>query len=185
MAWEGSKKQLAYKRKYAQEHAAEIAAYQREYRIKNKVKLAAQAHEYNLEHRDKISARNKIYREGRRDDIAAYKQTYHQENKSKILAWHKEYRLTNKAGIADQKLRHKYGIGTKERDKLLEQQGGVCPLCLTNTPSKKGWVVDHCHVTNKVRGILCQNCNTMLGMSSESIDTLLRAIEYIKKHKND
>lgn len=42
--------------------------------------------------------------------------------------------------------------------------------------------VDHNHETGKFRGLICGNCNIMLGHSKDNIDTLLEAIEYLKKH---
>lgn len=41
--------------------------------------------------------------------------------------------------------------------------------------------VDHCHKTNKYRGILCQKCNRALGFFQDSRELLLKAIEYIDK----
>lgn len=49
--------------------------------------------------------------------------------------------------------------------------------------SKKGYLsVDHCHVTGKVRGLVCQNCNSMLGYAKDEERRLEMGIEYLKKH---
>ncbi len=40
---------------------------------------------------------------------------------------------------------------------------------------------DHCHTQNIFRGTLCSNCNKALGLFKDEIDTLLNAIEYLKK----
>lgn len=50
-------------------------------------------------------------------------------------------------------------ISLAEREAFLEAQGGVCPLCLEAKPL----VVDHCHETEVVRGLLCRSCNSRLG----------------------
>ena len=42
--------------------------------------------------------------------------------------------------------------------------------------------IDHCHTTGVIRGILCKNCNHVLGHARDSIQTLERAIEYLKEN---
>src|SRR5690349_14148731 len=75
----------------------------------------------------------------------------------------------------------RYGISEEERDALFASQGEVCPICETDDPkSKVGWVVDHCHTSGKIRGVLCHQCNTMLGMARDNTDTLSKAIAYLK-----
>lgn len=65
---------------------------------------------------------------------------------------------------------------------MLDDQGGICAICGTdefpNTP-----VVDHDHVTNEIRGILCRNCNWGLGQFKDDPDLMLAAAEYIKETK--
>jgi len=41
--------------------------------------------------------------------------------------------------------------------------------------------VDHCHTSNKIRGLLCTNCNTSLGGFKESVSNLENAVKYIKE----
>lgn len=42
-------------------------------------------------------------------------------------------------------------------------------------------LVDHCHKTNKIRGVLCHNCNLALGLFKDDIKYLQRAINYLIK----
>ena len=56
---------------------------------------------------------------------------------------------------------------------------GNCPICRQT----KTLVVDHCHETGTVRDLICSACNSLLGYSSENLDTLYTAIEYLKKHR--
>lgn len=44
--------------------------------------------------------------------------------------------------------------------------------------------LDHCHKTNKVRGLLCFKCNNALGSFQDSISSLLKAIKYLKGQSN-
>jgi|TARA_S200002703_G_scaffold153282_1_gene154688 hypothetical protein len=80
-----------------------------------------------------------------------------------------------------QNLKRRYGITHEDYEKMLKLQGGVCKICGTNEPgfSHKFFVVDHCHDSNKIRGLLCHNCNTMLGHARDSTATLSEAIVYL------
>ncbi|MFF4371120.1 endonuclease VII domain-containing protein [Streptomyces sp. NPDC001594] len=73
-------------------------------------------------------------------------------------------------------LKRKYGITEVERDRMIADQGGLCCLCL-RAPAVH---VDHCHKTGRVRGVLCFNCNTGLGLLKDSPDRILRAAEYLE-----
>jgi len=62
-------------------------------------------------------------------------------------------------------LRKKYGLTQPEVDAILVAQDGVCALCRAPHPRfKNGWHIDHDHGPGgKVRGMLCQPCNHLIG----------------------
>jgi len=64
-------------------------------------------------------------------------------------------------------------------ERLLNEQNGKCAIC-GKTPDKKRLAVDHSHVTQKIRGLLCVNCNTGLGCFHDSQHLLISAINYIR-----
>ena len=81
-----------------------------------------------------------------------------------------------------------YRISLKDYEKLLDEQDHLCKICLTegfvmsakhNNHVNK-LVVDHCHTTGAVRGLLCHNCNRALGLLQDNIESLQRAIDYLK-----
>ena len=74
-------------------------------------------------------------------------------------------------------LKWEYNITQQQYDKLYTDQSGKCLICL----NEDKLVVDHCHVTNKVRGLLCTRCNTGLGKFKDNIDSLKRAIQYLER----
>lgn len=79
-------------------------------------------------------------------------------------------------GTREYHLRHRYGIGQREVDELLAEQGGVCAICGADNPEH----VDHDHRTGHIRGLLCFNCNGGLGQFRDNVDYLTSAITYLK-----
>lgn len=69
----------------------------------------------------------------------------------------------------------KYGIDQERYDRMLAEQDGRCPGCRTTDPGVKGWCIDHCHATGRVRALLCMRCNTMIGLANED-PAILRAL---------
>lgn len=75
-------------------------------------------------------------------------------------------------------IRYKLEIG--EYNRRLEEQGGVCAICKCEPPLNKQLEVDHCHLSDRVRGLLCGPCNRLLGAARDSVKTLLAAAEYLE-----
>ncbi|SCG50809.1 endonuclease VII domain-containing protein [Micromonospora halophytica] len=88
----------------------------------------------------------------------------------------KESKLRLHGGSREYHLRRRYGVGEKEFQDLLTEQGGVCGICGGEDPRH----LDHDHRTGWVRGILCFNCNGGLGQSRDSPMRLARAITYLR-----
>lgn len=90
---------------------------------------------------------------------------YRAANKVKIKITKDVWKKNNKEKMAiyDRRkwLKRYYKMTLEEYDKLVFNQNGVCAIC--GKKSKKRMAVDHCHITNKIRGLLCLNCNTKLG----------------------
>jgi len=62
----------------------------------------------------------------------------------------------------------------------LEDIPEICQVCGLRG-DKKRICVDHCHSTGKVRGFLCNNCNTALGMVKDDIAILERLAGYLRR----
>ncbi|MFF7186811.1 endonuclease VII domain-containing protein [Streptomyces sp. NPDC008222] len=62
------------------------------------------------------------------------------------------------------------------RDRLIASQGGVCGVC-SAAPATQ---VDHCHQTGRVRGVLCFNCNSGLGLLGDNPEAMYRAADYLE-----
>jgi hypothetical protein len=78
-------------------------------------------------------------------------------------------------------LKHRYSIDYDTYLKMYEDQKGKCKICGVDKElgGVSGLFVDHCHSTNKIRGLLCTNCNSGLGKFKDNKELFLRAIEYI------
>jgi hypothetical protein len=64
---------------------------------------------------------------------------------------------------------------------MLGRQGCRCAIC-GDLPGKKRLAIDHNHITDKVRGLLCTRCNTAIAMFKDRIDLLKNAINYLETH---
>ncbi len=76
-------------------------------------------------------------------------------------------------------LKGKYGITPGQFEELALAQGYACAIC-HNVP-KSTLHIDHCHETGRIRGLLCTNCNTALGLLKDNADFLASAITYLTK----
>lgn len=75
-------------------------------------------------------------------------------------------------------LKQMYNISIDEYQEMYENQKGKCAICKNPFEVLH---VDHCHNSNKIRGLLCHNCNIGIGNLQDSIQILQSAIEYLKK----
>ena len=79
-----------------------------------------------------------------------------------------------------------YGITLEEYNNLFQLQNGKCKICeRSQLEFKRRFAVDHCHSTNEVRGLLCQNCNTGLGNFKDNMVNLQKANTYLKEFNNN
>lgn len=85
----------------------------------------------------------------------------------------------------EQKLRLYYGLTVEQYDAMLKAQGGRCAICggtQGDADVRKAFLsVDHCHVTGRVRGLLCESCNFGLGKFRDDPELLATAIDYLRR----
>ena len=77
------------------------------------------------------------------------------------------------------KLKHFYGMTVEDYNSMYQQQQGACKICQKKFDQL---VVDHDHDTGEVRGLLCNPCNTGIGLFFDNVSTLENAITYLTKH---
>lgn len=80
-------------------------------------------------------------------------------------------------------LKKDYGISLEEYENILESQGGVCAICSGDEISNRNrfLCIDHCHDSNKIRGILCNRCNRAIGLFKDNPEILMKATKYLEK----
>lgn len=74
------------------------------------------------------------------------------------------------------------GVTQAQYMKMHKAQQGRCGICHKRLRSRryKAFAVDHCHKTGKIRGLLCTNCNTAIGLLKDDPERMQRAIHWIK-----
>ena len=65
---------------------------------------------------------------------------------------------------------------------MLEAQGGKCAICGTADFGIKGPVLDHDHVSNHLRSVLCTTCNLGLGAFKDNPILMRAAAIYTETH---
>jgi len=104
-----------------------------------------------------------------------------EETREKALAYKREYsrKLRQIPGYQKNKiLKHRYGITLEDYNKMLEKQNFKCALCFKLNRSKKQFHVDHDHINERVRGLLCSSCNNFMTKLDEDLQIARRAIIY-------
>jgi hypothetical protein len=192
---------IAYQKAYRVAHREELKAADRIYRTGRKEKDAVYKKTWRMANKEKISAHMKIYhalhkeerqayRNAHKKEIAAYRdengeairayaKAYHIKHKERIHANAKVYRASHQKEIIIRSRQYKYGLSQESFDFLIEKQKQKCAIC-----GKEGWNghgphVDHDHVTGNVRGILCNNCNSALGMVGEDAKVARKMADYL------
>ena len=111
----------------------------------------------------------------------AWKRANPKKNAENSRKW-REANPANPEKVAENKRRSRYGLEPHQYDAMLVDQSGACAICFAGFD--KTPYVDHCHDSGKVRGLLCQGCNTGIGMLKDSQINLHSAIRYLKLHQS-
>ena len=85
-----------------------------------------------------------------------------------------------------QKTYKQFGLTEEQVKILLVNQHYCCLICkkkFNSTESKRDFVIDHDHVTGMFRGLICSNCNLVLGNAFDSPQILAESITYLLSHK--
>jgi Recombination endonuclease VII len=132
--------------------------------------------------------KNSMGKEGFRSDCKKcndtkakeYYRVHKEEYKVRSIDWH----INNPDKLKNARLKKTYGIGLKDYIIMYERQNKRCKICLkldTGSVTKSRLCVDHCHITGKIRGLLCDKCNKGLGLFNDNAELLTTALRYINE----
>lgn len=82
---------------------------------------------------------------------------------------------------ADYQTKKKFGIGSEEKAKMIRDQGGRCANRGCGEELSLSSHMDHCHRTDRIRGILCHRCNTCLGTLGEDAERIEGLAAYARE----
>lgn len=105
---------------------------------------------------------------------------YESKTGEKVTGIRRKYTFINRPRYDFSHMKYrtaKHGITVDKYNKMLEIQDSKCAIC-RSVPEV--FHIDHDHITNQVRGLLCANCNRALGWFRDNKRSLARAISYLK-----
>jgi len=129
---------------------------------------------YYLNNREKIITQTQI-RYRKTHPVSERIREPHQ--KLDRAAQQREWRRENPELVFEANLRKKYGITGQQYRQMVLDQKGRCALC-GKVPSKRGFFVDHNHMTHRMRALICQPCNIRLGIY-ENKEWMQKALAYL------
>jgi hypothetical protein len=110
-------------------------------------------------------------RAAKRAKNTEYQRAWRSKNREKSRSYNRGPKQRNRM------LKSRYGISLEAATEMLAAQGGGCAIC----GDASAFHVDHCHTSGAVRGILCNGCNTGLGLFKEDPARLIAATQYLEK----
>lgn len=135
--------------------------------------------------RELTRKRYKLKLESDPEYLKSKRREYREKNPGYRRKYYDENRLAALTNGREHHLKRKYGLTEEDFNFAREQQKFCCWICGKHENTfKRGrfekLVVDHDHETKELRGLLCDPCNNMLGRARDNIETLQKAIEYLK-----
>jgi hypothetical protein len=133
-------------------------------------------------------ATDRRYFERHRTEIYARTKVWAEANPNKVIAYQKHYQAIG--GHRASYLKRMYHLTVDGYNFLLEKQYGVCAVCYLPPAPGKFLKVDHDHSCcpgekscgKCIRGLLCSNCNSGLGMFKDNFTNLNMAIDYLSQY---
>jgi hypothetical protein len=140
-------------------------------------KANAAGRKWAAKNRQKVRDRVKQWKLDNPDKARELLRKWKAKNKDKVRATNKAWANNNREKMTGRHLRRKYGLTLVEFRAMSAAQNHQCLICARY----KKLCVDHCHTTNRVRGLLCQDCNKGLGCFREDPKAFRAAVKYLAR----
>jgi hypothetical protein len=110
---------------------------------------------------------------------------YYHSDRKRAHAKVSEWRKNNPKRVRNIALKHMHGITIEQYEQMFHAQSGKCAICMRKQEEvRKIFVVDHDHATGKIRELLCEHCNLILGLYKDNPVWFDSAATYLRKHSN-
>jgi len=97
-----------------------------------------------------------------------------------------DFKNKTKIKSKDNYYSYMYGITEETYNHIFNKQNGKCAICGTHQIDLSVKLsVDHDHLTNEVRGLLCSKCNKGIGFMNDSVEILHNAINYLNQDHSE
>ena len=156
------------------------ALYFHEHYLRNKEKKLKYNKKYYEENKDEILSHNKEWAQAHPEVISKVAKKWRDANPEYEKTRHKEYAAANPAKIRERHLGY-LGWTIEGWDKTYKEQGGVCAICGGLPSNGRNLSADHDHDSNTPRGLLCNDCNFMLGNAKDNPVILETGAAYLRK----
>ena len=151
--------------------------YKKRYRASHKKEMAEYCKKYYQAHREKIKERSSNYGKMHLKEITKKRRGYRKK-------YGKKYVMAHRRELSERRLKDRHGLTLEDYAYMCKEQNGCCAICHTPEGELKECLrVDHDHNTGKIRGLLCNYCNSGLGFFRDNRVSLHAASRYLSKHK--
>lgn len=103
------------------------------------------------------------YRNKNRQLLNDKRKAHYYKNQERNILQAREFRRKYPEKTFATNIKSRFGITVQLYESMLKKQNGGCAICGVKHNSGRRLCIDHCHKTNKVRGLLCNGCNIGIG----------------------
>ena len=141
--------------------------------------------EWKARNKSAVKEYGKLWNAANKELKKELKKKWDSENVEHRKEYAKKFNVMRPDYHKEKHLAYAYGLSIEEYEKMRLAQNCRCAVCGKHEQDthRKRLFVDHDHSTGKIRALLCQQCNTALGMVNDDKDVLFALVGYLEEHK--